>query len=218
MGQADLPIAFVVMPEEARAWRSIEMTPLFRRFVIIVISISVAVVATWLAEAFLSIGKPSPFAHTRQGHLMGWVGLGITLLVFVYPIKKRVSRNRRWPRDWFRVHIVAGVMGPLVIFLHSGAHLHALVPLFALAAMVVVAVSGIVGQGVHYLALRTLNDRRRQLHDEGLGGDEIELRLHRMAAEEEAFRLWQSIHAPMTLMFLVLTALHGMGAVYFGGF
>jgi hypothetical protein len=44
------------------------------------------------------------------------------------------------------------------------------------------------------------------------------LRLHRMAAQEEAFRLWQSIHAPMTLMFLVLTALHVMGAVYFGGF
>jgi len=194
------------------------MTPLFRRLVIIVISISVAVAAVWLAEAFLSIGKPSPFAHTRPGHLMGWVGLGITLLVFVYPIKKRISQDRRWPRDWFRVHMVAGVMGPLVILLHSGTHLHALVPLLALAAMALVAISGIVGQGVHYLALRTLNDRRRQLHDEGLSDDEIDFRLHRMAAEEEAFRLWQSIHAPVTLMFLVLTTLHVMGAVYFGGF
>jgi len=81
----------------------------------------------------------------------------------------------------------------------------------------VVVVSGIVGQGVHYLALRTLNDRRRELHEEGLGPDEIDLRLHRMAAQEEAFRLWQSIHAPMTLMFLVLTAMHVIGALYFGG-
>lgn len=194
------------------------MTPFSRRLVTIVLSIAVVVVAAWLAEAFLSIGKPSPFAHTRQGHLMGWVGMGITLLVFVYPIKKRVSRDRRWPRDWFRVHMVAGVMGPFVILLHSGAHFHALVPLLALAAMAVVVISGIVGQGVHYLVLRTLNDSRRQLHDQGLAADEIELRLHRMAAEEEAFRLWQSIHAPMTLMFLVLTAMHVMGALYFGGF
>ena len=217
-GQVDLPIAFVVMPEEAREWRSIEMAPVFFRLLIIVIVIATAVGAGWLIEAFLSIGKPSPFAHTRQGHLMGWLGLGITLLAFVYPLKKRVSQSRRWPRDWFRMHMVAGVMGPLVILLHSGAHLHALVPLLALAGMAVVTVSGIVGQGVHYLALRTLNDRRRQLHDQGLSSEQIELHLHRMAAQEEAFRLWQSIHAPMTLMFLVLTAMHVVGAIYFGGF
>jgi hypothetical protein len=113
--------------------------------------------------------------------------------------------------------MVAGVIGPLLILLHSGAHVHAIVPLLSLAAMVVVVVSGIVGQGVHYLALRTLNDRRWQLHDEGLALDEIDLRLHRMAAQEEAFRLWQSIHAPMTLMFLVLAAMHVIGALYFGG-
>jgi hypothetical protein len=193
------------------------MTVLSRRLAIVVFSVTAAVLAAWTMEAILSIGKPSPFAHTRQGHLMGWIGLGTTLLVFVYPMKKRMGRNRRWPRDWFRVHLIAGVMGPLFILLHSGAHLHALVPSVALMTMAVVVVSGIVGQGVHYLALRTLNDRRRELHDQGLSADEIEAHLHRMAAQEEAFRLWQSIHAPMTLMFLVLTALHVLGAVYFGG-
>lgn len=194
------------------------MTPLSHRLTAIVVLIVAAVSGAFLFEAFLSIGSPSPFAHTRQGHLMGWIGLGVILLVFVYPIKKRMSRNHRWPRGWFQVHMVAGVVGPLLIFLHSGAHVHAMVPLLALAAMVIVVVSGIVGQGVHYLALRTLNDRRRELHEEGLGSEEIDLRLHRMAAQEEAFRLWQSIHAPMTLMFLVLAAMHVIGALYFGGF
>jgi hypothetical protein len=193
------------------------MTLLSRRLAIIGFSVTAAVVAAWIMEAILSIGKPSPFAHTRQGHLMGWIGLGITLLVFVYPMKKRISRNRRWPRDWFRVHLIAGVMGPLFILLHSGAHLHALVPSFALMTMAVVVVSGIVGQGLHYLALKTLNDRRRELHDQGLSADQIEANLHRMAAQEEGFRLWQCIHAPMTLMFLVLALLHVLGAVYFGG-
>jgi hypothetical protein len=193
------------------------MAPLSRRLTTIVVLMVAAIAAALLVEAFLSTGAPSPFAHTRQGHLMGWIGLGIILLVFVYPIKKRLSRNHRWPRGWFQVHMVAGVIGPLLILLHSGVHVHALVPLLALVALIVVVVSGIVGQGVHYLALRTLNDRRRELHEEGLGPDEIDLRLHRMAAQEEAFRLWQSIHAPMTLMFLVLTAMHVIGALYFGG-
>ena len=218
MGLVDLPIVFGVMREDAKAWRSIEMTVLSRRLAIIGLSVMVAVGTAWVIEALLSSGKPSPFAHTAQGHLMGWIGLGTTLLVFVYPAKKRLNRNRRWPRDWFRIHLVAGVMGPLLILLHSGAHLHALVPSITLLAMAVVVFSGIVGQGVHYFALRTLNDRRRQLHDQGMSADEVEMYLHRLAAQEEAFRLWQSIHSPMTIMFLVLTVLHVIGAVYFGGF
>lgn len=218
MGLVDLPIVFDVMQADAKAWRTIEMPVLLRRLAYIGLFVVVAVFSVWAVEAFLSIGKPSPFAHTKQGHLMGWIGLGITLTVFVYPVKKRINRNRRWPREWFRVHLVAGVMGPLLILLHSGAHLHAIVPSLALATMAVVVVSGIVGQGIHYLALRTLNDRRRQLHDQGLNADEAELHLHRMVAQEEAFRLWQSIHSPMTLLFLVLTVLHVIGAVYFGGF
>ncbi len=113
--------------------------------------------------------------------------------------------------------MAAGIIGPIIILLHAGAHIHALVPLLATAAMGIVVVSGIVGQGIHYLALRTFNEQRRQLHDQGLGPDEIELRLHKMAAQEEAFRLWQAIHAPMTLMFLALTTLHIVGALYFGG-
>jgi hypothetical protein len=193
------------------------MTVLSRRLLLMGGSVTVAVIAAWVVEAFLSTGKPSPFAHSKQGHLIGWMGLGTILLVFVYPLKKRLGRNQRWPHNWFRVHLVAGVMGPLLILLHSGAHLHALVPSLALAAMAVVAVSGIVGQGIHYLALTTLNARRRQLHDQGLNDDEVEAHLRRMAAQEEAFRLWQTIHAPMTLMFVVLTVLHVLGAMYFGG-
>lgn len=193
------------------------MSPLLRRLLTIVMLTIAAVVGALFFEAWLSIGAPSPFAHTRKGHLMGWLGLGTVLLVLIYPIKKRTSQNRRWSRRWFRVHIVAGLIGPLLILLHSGAHVHAIMPLLALAAMVVVVVSGIIGQGVHYLAMRTLNDKRRQLAEQGLASDEIDLRIREMAAQEEAFRLWQSIHSPMTLMFLVLTAMHVIGALYFGG-
>jgi hypothetical protein len=217
MAPVDLPIAFGVMLEEAKEWRSIDMTVVSRRLAFLGLSVILAVAGAWVTEVLLSIGKPSPFAHTTQGHLMGWMGLGIMLLVFVYPAKKRLNQNRRWPRNWFRVHLVAGTMGPLLILLHSGAHLHALVPSMALLAMAVVVFSGLVGQGVHYFALRTLNDRRRELHQQGLSADEVELHLQRMAAQEEAFRLWQCIHAPMTIMFLVLTVLHVIGAAYFGG-
>ena len=193
------------------------MSALSRRLLTILVLILAAITAAFLLEFFLSLGTPSMFAHTGHGHLMGWAGLGATLLVLVYPVKKRMSRKSRWPRGWFHVHIVAGVIGPLFILLHSGVHMHAAVPILAFATMSIVVVSGIIGQGVHYLAVRTLNDQRRHLHAQGLGDEEIDLRVREVAAQEEAFRVWQSIHAPMTVIFLTLTAMHVVGALFFGG-
>jgi hypothetical protein len=193
------------------------MSAVSRRLLAIFLLIIVSITAAFFVEAFLSLGTPLLFAHTGHGHLMGWAGLGATLLVLFYPVKKRMSRNRRWPRGWFQVHMVAGMVGPLLILLHSGAHMHAIVPILALATMSIVVVSGIIGQGVHYVALRALNDRRRQLHEHGLSDEEIDWRLREMAAQEEAFRVWQSIHAPMTVMFLTFTAMHVVGALFFGG-
>jgi hypothetical protein len=179
--------------------------------------VGASVAAALIFEVVLSIGKASPFGHTRYGHAAGWLGLAVTLLVFIYPYRKRHAPERRWPRGWFRLHMVAGVAGPLLIFLHSGAHYHALVPILAMAAMVIVVLSGIVGQAVHAHVLRTLNEERRRFHQEGLSEVDVEFRLHDMASQEEAFRIWQAVHAPMTLAFLVLTGLHVAGALFLGG-
>jgi hypothetical protein len=105
-----------------------------------------------------------------------------------------------------------------LIFLHSGAHYHALVPVLALVSLVIVALSGIIGQAVHALALRGLNDQRRLLQHDGLSNGEIDLRLHRLASEEKAFRLWQVIHAPMTILCVALILIHMTGAWFFAGF
>jgi hypothetical protein len=114
--------------------------------------------------------------------------------------------------------MAAGLLGPLLIFFHSGAHYHALVPVSALVALAIVALSGVIGQAVHALALKGLNDQRRLLEHEGLAEYQIDLRLHRLASEEQAFRIWQAIHAPMTIMCVVLILLHLVGAWFFAGF
>jgi hypothetical protein len=189
----------------------------YRLLVITAVTVA-AVAGALLFEALLSIDAVSPFGHTCYGHAVGWGGLAVILLVFVYPLRKRYSPARSWPRGWFRMHMVAGILGPLLIFLHSGAHYHALVPVLAMASMVIVVLSGIVGQAVHALALRTLNDQRHRFQQEGLSESDIDSRLHSMASQEEAFRIWQAVHAPMTLMFLALTVLHVGGTLFFAGF
>jgi len=188
-----------------------------RRFSIVFGVTLLAIAGAFLIELLLSSGPDQAFGHTQRGHLVGWVGLAVTMLVLVYSLRKRYGLKLGTPKLWFQVHLVAGVVGPLLILVHSGAHFHALVPALAMAAMAVVVISGVIGQVIHLLAVRTLNRQRRQFIEEGLAPDVIDARLDELASQEELFRYWRAIHAPLTITFAVLVVLHVLGALFFGG-
>jgi len=193
------------------------MTSLTRRSLLIAFIVLAAIGGAFLLEIILTVRPDRPFGHTRMGRVTGWVALAFMLLVFGYSIRKRWGPNPRWSKGWFRVHMGAGVISPILALIHSGAHFHALTPILAMVALAVVSLSGIVGQALHYLALRTLHEQRHELANQGLEEEEIEMRLHALAAREQAIRVWQYLHAPVTVMFIVLLLLHIGGAVYFGG-
>jgi hypothetical protein len=194
------------------------MMPVTRRLLIVAGLVLFAFAGVLLFETILTPVTILSFGRTPQGQVTGWIGLAIILMVFGYPLRKRAHQNRLWPHRWLQIHMVAGVLGPLVIILHAGVlHMHALVPILAMVAMGIVALSGIIGQHVHYLAFRTLYKKRHELLEQGVSSEEVETRLLDMTAREKMFRVWQMIHAPMTLMFMALVALHVIGALYFGG-
>lgn len=194
------------------------MSIVWRRALWLITAVLFSIGAAFAMELMLSLRPDRPFGHTRLGHLTGWVGLAMIALVFGYPVCKRVNAGRRWPRKWFQVHMVAGTSGPLLILVHSGAHFHALVPILAMLAMAFVVLSGIVGQALHYLAVRTLNQHRRELLHQGLSESDIEAHVQSMAGQEKTFRFWQCMHAPVTITFLAFVLLHIVGALYFRGF
>jgi hypothetical protein len=193
------------------------MTPLTRRFLIVLACVVAAVATGFSIEVLLSHRSGWPFGHTQAGHAAGWAGLVLTLSVFGYSVKKRSGPRAAWPKGWFLLHQMMGVAGPSLILIHSGSHLHALVPILALLAMGVTVVSGVVGVVVHRKALSLMKSQRAELLCQGLSSDEVEDRLYDLAASEKAFRTWRIIHVPMSVIFLVLTILHIIGALYFGG-
>ncbi|WP_455244084.1 hypothetical protein [Petrachloros mirabilis] len=193
------------------------MNPLGQRIGLVFALTLLGIVGAFLVELFLSASSDRHFGHTQRGHVVGWVGLAVIMLVFVYSLKKRYGMKLGTPKGWLHVHILAGVLGPLLILVHSGAHFHALVPLVTMGIMAIVVISGIVGQAIHVWALRTLNQQRRRFIEEGLPPDMVDERLDELASEEELFRWWRAIHAPFTITFVVLVAWHVLGALYFGG-
>ncbi len=188
-----------------------------RRGALVAGLIVMAVVATFWLESSLSPWPGQHLGHTQTGHILGWIGFVLILATFAYPARKRLRPNQIWSKPWLYLHEILGILGPLLILVHSGAHFHAVVPVMALAALGLVVISGIVGAVLHTLAFRTFYERRQELAREGMDDEAIEAKLHALAAEEGVLRWWPWVHVPLTAVFVVLTVMHVGGALYFGG-
>jgi cytochrome b561 len=193
------------------------MTPLSHRIYQVLWMTIGAIFCALAVELLLTSQPERPFGHTQESHVLGWMGLAMIGLSVVYPIKRRLHPNQIWAKRWFQVHQVFGIVGPLVIFVHSGSHFHAQAPLFALVVMMLVVLSGIAGQSLHYLAFRKLYEQRHELAAQGVNEERIEAQLHDLALNEGRLRWWRCVHGPLTWSFVIFTFLHIVGALYFGG-
>jgi len=59
--------------------------------------------------------------------------------------------------------------------------------------------------------------QRRELTEQGLSQEQIEQTLDDLASQESLFRMWQVIHVPLAIIFMVLTILLIIGALFFAG-
>lgn len=194
------------------------MSTLIRRILLILGLIILIILGAFILERNLTTTPDRPFGHTQRAHLVGWAGVGLISLTGVYPFMRWRRAHEVWPKRWFQVHIVCGLVGPAIILVHAGAHFHAWVPIAALITMFLVVISGISGQAVHYLAFRTLYQQRHDLAAQGMSEEAIESHLHNLALGEEALRWWKCLHGPLTGTFVILGLLHIGGAIFWGGF
>lgn len=93
---------------------------------------------------------------SRVGYWLGVAGGVSMLLLFSYPLRKRLRVAQAWgaSKYWFAAHMVLGVAGPWLILLHSTFHIGSTNAAVALFSMVIVALSGVVGRFL-YVRLHT---------------------------------------------------------------
>ena len=113
--------------------------------------------APLLFAAAVLAGLYASWSQRNEGHLTPETGtgywLGITggvmiLLLLFYPLRKRLRSLRALGRvpSWFRGHMIFGIIGPSLIIVHSNWHLYSLNATVAMAAMLTVVASGIIGR------------------------------------------------------------------------
>jgi hypothetical protein len=112
------------------------------------------------------------------GYALGIMGGSMMLALLVYPLRKRKPSLAFLGsiRVWFRIHMVLGVVGPVAILYHSNFSLGATNSNVALACMLIVAGSGLVGRYLYTRIHHGLYGRRASLNE--LARDAERLREH----------------------------------------
>ena len=115
------------------------------------VSILLATIALAIALAWLATTTSGLTASSRLGYWLGVVGGCAMLVVFLYPLRKRVAAMRGWgaAKPWFVLHMVCGFLGPLIVLVHSGFHIGSINAGVAMVSMLVVAASGIAGRFIY---------------------------------------------------------------------
>lgn len=125
-----------------------------------------------VCAALLVVGYNLPLdryitAKRGIGYVLGVVGGGAMLILLLYPARKRW----RWlsfmggVKSWFQIHMVLGVVGPIMILYHSNFSLGATNSNIALFCMLTVSGSGLIGRYLYTHIHFGLTDRATTLND-----------------------------------------------------
>ena len=104
---------------------------------------------TWAAYMVATGKYYTP--RSNFGFYLGVVGTAMMLALLAYPLRKHVRWMHRWGalKHWFRVHMILGIVGPLLVLFHSTFHIRSPNAAVALLSMVVVVISGVIGRFVY---------------------------------------------------------------------
>lgn len=153
-----------------------------------------------------------------------WVGryLGIlgTLLIigsFYYSLRKRKIITSGNPVTLLRMHEFSAWLGSLMILIHAGVHLNAILPWLATVAMSVNVVSGLVGKMLLHRAKAHVQNQRDQFQLRGLSKPEVEQAVYWDAVTLFAMNQWRKVHIPIYIMFTAIALGHILSVFMFWG-
>jgi hypothetical protein len=82
------------------------------------------------------------------GYWLGVLGGSLMLVLLIYPLRKRFRALAMLGplKHWFRFHMFAGIAGPVIVLFHSTFRVGSFNAAIALASMLLVVASGIIGR------------------------------------------------------------------------
>ncbi len=106
-------------------------------------------------------------AENGTGYILGIVGGSLMILLLLYPLSKRLPLLARMIpiRYWFGIHMLFGIIGPVMILFHSNFHIGSTNSTIALVCMLLVAGSGLIGRYIYTHIHHGLYGKRMTLEE-----------------------------------------------------
>jgi hypothetical protein len=161
------------------------------------------VIATIIADALLH-----QLGLVWIGRYLGIPGTILILLSFFYSLRKRKLISVGKPKTLLNLHQAFAWLGALMILVHAGIHVYAILPWLALVAMLVNVISGMTGKYMLDRSRRFLAEKKDAYVARGLGGEAIEKEMFWDATAVDLMKKWRAVHFPITLAFAVLALAH----------
>ena len=106
--------------------------------------------------------------RSTLGFNLGLIGSLIMLMALLgYPLRKHTRCMQRWGvlKQWFRLHLFFGIIGPILVLFHTTFHVRSLNAGIALASMLLVVASGLIGRYLYAMIHLGLYGRRATLQE-----------------------------------------------------
>ncbi len=114
--------------------------------------ISVLVLLLLLLWGGFAFHQSPRFAGSLAGGILGILGTVLMFVPLVYLVIKRVKKVNRWATRWASMrtllawHIYAGVVGPILVILHTGHKFESPLGILLTAMTLIVVFSGFIGR------------------------------------------------------------------------
>jgi len=124
--------------------------------------LAIALCIGWLLR---NVGIVNP--KYGVGYWLGIIGGSLMLLLLFYPAGKKSKFMRRLGlvKHWFRIHMIFGLVGPLLVLYHCNFQVDAVNSTVALYSMLAVAGSGIIGRHFYARLHRGLYGKRATIEE-----------------------------------------------------
>jgi hypothetical protein len=134
---------------------------LWQRVLVYIGVTAVAVLGFWVA-----VRRPYT-PGSDLGYYMGLAGSCMMLSLLLYPLRKYWGRLHQFGsmKAWFVVHMVFGILGPILVLFHSTFQLRSFNASVAFWSMVAVLASGLVGRFLYVHIYKGLGGRHSSLYE-----------------------------------------------------
>lgn len=125
------------------------------------LSTSLSTLFLVLVLGFVAIPVPA-FSGSQVGHLLGILGTALMGMTLAYPYRKRIQgkKGKANPLD---AHVYYGLVGPVLVVVHSGHAFASLIGNLTFLAMLLVVLSGMVGRHYFKMVNRSVKAQQEEL-------------------------------------------------------